>query len=235
MKPMHHRRNFWILVGVVLALAGPGRVTADTGARRPGPFVQTGSASGGQARDGQESAGQAPGGQAPDSLKQAREQIEELAREIAALQERMADVEEPVAGRYFRPEGAATVDSLLAEIRQEDHGLSDRVNNLLDWAGYFDFEYFNDDRSGSPGEFRQHRLSLKPSKEIGDFRFFGEVEFEYGAKFEGQGTVEGARGDSVIVNEARGEILTEQAWGEYVFPSWLTIRAGLILTRGTGM
>lgn len=53
---------------------------------------------------------------------------------------------------------------------------------------------------------------------------FSEIEFEFGAKFEGDG------GDEL--EEARGEIKLEQSWGEYVHGDALTLRGGLILTPG---
>ncbi len=115
-------------------------------------------------------------------------------------------------------------DEILDEIRGEYFDLQDKLDSLPSLSGYYDFEYFNDDREDSPGEFRQHHLSLHLSKEWEKWRLFSEFEFEFGAKFEGDGGTD--------LEEARGEIKVEQAWGEYVHSDALTLRGGLILTPG---
>ncbi len=115
-------------------------------------------------------------------------------------------------------------DLTLEEISEHLRDIDDRLDWLPTLSGYYDFEYINDDRSGSPGEFRQHHVSVHLSKEIQSFRFFSEIEFEFGTKFKGEG---GSR-----LTEARGEVKLEQAWAEYVHTDFLALRAGLILTPG---
>ena len=114
-------------------------------------------------------------------------------------------------------EPTATVEQVAANVQM----VGDRLDLLPALAGYYDVEYFDDDRRDSPREFRHHHLSLHVSKQIDKFRVFNEVEFEYGAKFEGTGVGPG---------DARGEIKVEQSWGEYTRSDLLTLRAGLILS-----
>lgn len=115
-------------------------------------------------------------------------------------------------------------DEILDDMREEYFSLQDRLDDLPTISGYYDFEYFNDNREDSPGEFRQHHLSLHLSKEWDKWRVFSEFEFEFGTKFEGDGGTD--------LKEARGEFKLEQAWGEYVHSNTLTLRGGLILTPG---
>lgn len=117
----------------------------------------------------------------------------------------------------------AYLETLLTESREEGTDLAARLEGLPDLGGYYDFEYFNDDRKGSPGEFRQHRLAILLSQERGAFRVHGEVEFEYGAHFEGDGEE---------IEVARGEVILEQAWAEYDATRFLALRAGIVFTPG---
>ncbi|MFQ5600070.1 MAG: hypothetical protein ACE5G2_05910 [Candidatus Krumholzibacteriia bacterium] len=103
-------------------------------------------------------------------------------------------------------------------------GLDERLDLMPTLGGYYDFEYLNDSRSSSPGTFRQHHVSMHLSKEYDDYRAFSEVEFEFGARFEGTGGED--------LDEARGEVKLEQAWGEYLHSDLLTLRGGFILTPG---
>ncbi|MCH9034825.1 MAG: hypothetical protein IID42_10020 [Planctomycetes bacterium] len=149
------------------------------------------------------------------------ERIEALEAGQGAILAKIRSVEESI------PDEAAwraERDSLMEEIHSEYFDLQDRLDALPRLSGYYDFEYFNDNREDSPGEFRQHHLSLHLTKEWDKWRLFSEFEFEYGAKFEGDGGEE--------LGEARGEVKLEQAWGEYVHSDALTLRGGLILTPG---
>jgi hypothetical protein len=108
----------------------------------------------------------------------------------------------------------------LEEVRHGYFEMQEALDRAPNLAGYYDFEYINDDRKNSPGEFRQHRLTLLLTKELPKYRFFGEVEFEYGAKFEGEGGTE--------LEESTGEVKLEEVWGEYIHSDSLTLRAGKI-------
>ena len=122
------------------------------------------------------------------------------------------------------PEDGELRESALQELREEQFELQKKLDQMPTLSGYLDVEYFDDDREDSPGEFRQHHLSLHLSKEWERWRVFSEFELEYGTKIEGEG------GDEL--EEARGEVKLEQAWGEYVYSDLLKLRGGLILTPG---
>ncbi|MFQ5777353.1 MAG: hypothetical protein ACE5IP_05045 [Terriglobia bacterium] len=119
-----------------------------------------------------------------------------------------------------REENART----LTDIRNDLDETVGRLDYLPQVGGYFDFEYFNDDRPNSPGEFRQHHVTLFLSQEYEKVRWFSELEFEFGVLFEGEGGRD--------LETARGEIKVEQGWGEYVLSDQLLLRGGLILTPG---
>ncbi|MFQ5501110.1 MAG: hypothetical protein ACE5EQ_02290 [Phycisphaerae bacterium] len=121
-------------------------------------------------------------------------------------------------------EREALMDELREEFGEEFAGLEDRLDLLPDLGGYYDFEYINDGLKDSPGEFRQHHVSLFLAKEYDDFRFFSEIEFEFGTRFGGEGGLD--------LEEARGEFKLEQAWAERHILEPLTLRGGLALTPG---
>ncbi len=149
------------------------------------------------------------------------ERLDALEASQTAILNKIEEVEESIPDdEAMRAEREAMLD----ELRDEYFDLQDRFDDLPTFSGYYDFEYINDDRSDSPGEFRQHRLSLHLSKEWEHWRLFSEVEFEYGTLLEGEG------GDDL--ETARGEVKLEQAWGEYAHSDLLNLRAGLILTPG---
>ncbi|MEW6741457.1 MAG: hypothetical protein AB1486_01760 [Planctomycetota bacterium] len=171
---------------------------------------------------------QSQGGIPRADLERRLEEQQVLNAELLKRIERLEDAAQDRASQRASQEGEeqcteeclAPHDDTLDAIDDLRH----RIDLLPVLAGYFDTEYFNDNRSESPGEFRQHRLSLHLSKELDEFRVFSEVEFEYGSKFEGDG--------GTALEEARGELKLEQAWGEYTRSDALVLRAGLILTPG---
>jgi len=114
-------------------------------------------------------------------------------------------------------------EEVLEDLRSDYFDITDRLDALPELSGYYDLEYINDDRSDSPGEFRQHHVSIHLSKEWESWRSFAEFEFEFGSKF---------GGDGIRLEQSRGEIKLEQAWAEYVSSDSLSFRGGLILTPG---
>ncbi len=149
------------------------------------------------------------------------ERLESVEAGQAALLAKFQSLETSVPdAEKFREER----DEMLDDMREEYFSLQERLDNLPTISGYYDFQYFNDDRKDSPGEFRQHVLSIHLSREWDKWRSFSEFEFEFGAKFEGDGGTD--------LREARGEIKLEQAWGEYIHSDALTLRGGLMLTPG---
>jgi hypothetical protein len=161
---------------------------------------------------------------APDSANPApaiERTIARLQSENQSLEQRVAELERTLA---TLPTDEGGLAELMEVVRQDDEATKSRIDLMPDIAGYFDFEYFNDDLPGSPGGFRQHRFAIIPSKEHEDFRVFGELEFEYGTHFDGGGGSE--------VETARGEIVLEQGWVEYTHSEPLNARGGLILVPG---
>jgi len=149
------------------------------------------------------------------------ERLEAVEAGQAALLSKIESVEASV------PDDEAFVverDAILDELRDEYLDIEQKLDSFPTISGYYDFEYFNDDREDSPGEFRQHHVSLHLSQEWDKWRLFTELEFEFGARFVGEG--------GTILEESRGEVKVEQAWGEYVHSDLLTLRGGLILTPG---
>lgn len=149
------------------------------------------------------------------------ERIEALEAGQGAILAKIQSVEKKIPDKETLREER---DTLIEELHDEYIDLQDKLDALPRLSGYYDFENFNDNRNDSPGEFRQHHLSLHLTKEWDRWRVFSEFEFEFGAKFEGAGGTD--------LEEARGEIKLEQAWGEYVHSDTLTLRGGLILTPG---
>ncbi len=102
--------------------------------------------------------------------------------------------------------------STIAELEQ-------RLDQMLNLNGYFDFEYFIDDKRNSPSHFRQHHVSLFLSKRIGRWRIFTELEFEDGADLSASGSQ--ASGN--------GTIKMEHGWAEFALRKRLDVRVGKIL------
>lgn len=154
--------------------------------------------------------------------------LESLEQSQAAMLRRIETLTQDQQARDDEADLEAEREALLDEIRDEFAedfaGLEERLDLLPNLGGYYDFEYFNDGRKDSPGEFRQHHVSLFLAKEYDDFRFFSEVEFEFGTRFEGDG--------GLALEEARGEVKVEQGWGEHQILDELALRGGLILTPG---
>ncbi len=145
------------------------------------------------------------------------ERVEAIERAHTAIEDRL---------HLADSDSAAADDAgfLIEQLYEEIGAVQERLDRQPTLSGYYDFEYLNDDRTDSPGEFRQHHLSLHVTKEWADYRMFAEAEFEFGAKFEGDG--------GLALEEARGEIKLEQAWGEYIMSDALVLRGGLMLTPG---
>jgi len=173
------------------------------------------------------------GAQAQDDVAALKEALQTQQALNEKLLERLEAVEAGQAALLAKIESVEASDhdgfleereALFDEMREEYLDLEQKLDNLPSISGYYDFEYFNDDRELSPGEFRQHHVSLHLSQEWDNWRLFSELEFEFGARFEGRG--------GTMLQESRGEVKVEQAWGEYVHSDKLTLRGGLILTPG---
>ena len=154
--------------------------------------------------------------------------IQDLLQRVEAMEasqvrtrEQVGAVSQAIASeKADREEGDETLTAMRGDLDQT----SEKLNKLPHVGGYFDFEFFDDDRSNSPAAFRQHHVTLFLSQEYGKVRWFSEVEFEFGTLYKGDG--------GTNLTTARGEVKVEQGWGEYTFSDGLTARGGLILTPG---
>ena len=163
-------------------------------------------------------------GQQADEVAELKRKVAAQDRLIQQLMERLDALEsDRTGGQKPPPAGKAETEDRLEAVQADLDAATAALERLPSLGGYLDFEYMNDDRSKSPGAFRQHHLTLLLSKELEAFRVFGEVEFEYGTLFEG---------DGAKTTTSRGELKLEQAWGEYSFADQLTLRGGLLLTPG---
>lgn len=173
--------------------------------------------------------------QTPDEAAQLREELaaqralnQQLLQRLEALEAGQGALLEKVRLLEDRapsePGDAGESAETAGELRDAFFDVQETLDRAPTLGGYYDFDYFNDNRDDSPGEFRQHHLTLLVTKEFKKFRLFGEVEFEYGTKFEGAGGTE--------LEEASGELKLEQAWAEYIHSDLLTLRGGKMHVPG---
>lgn len=155
----------------------------------------------------------------------ADEEIERLKSEMKAMSETINQLQQAVAqtqGAIEKYEQQARVqpsEGSVEELRSEFHGFKNMVDQLVKINGYYDMEWSNDDKKPSPGEFKQHHLSLFFDKKIEAWHAFSEIEFEYAPEYEGTGgNVTGG-----------GEFKVETTWLEYNHNDLLTIRTGKLL------
>ncbi len=143
--------------------------------------------------------------------------IRQLQQTIAQMQGAMGKYErEGLAQPSVR---AAQPTAEVEELRHELAVFKDTVDKFPKISGYYDFEWSNDDKEASPGEFKQHHLSLFLDKRIEKWHFFSEIEYEYAPEYEGTGgNVTGG-----------GESKVETVWLEYNHNDLLNWRAGKIL------
>lgn len=166
-------------------------------------------------------------------VKELLQRLDSLQAGNAALLQRVAALEtaqktEPVtspgdavpasSSEAQQPESGA-----LAPVEEKAARLEERLDALPKVVGYYDFEFFKEDRGGTFAEFRQHHLSLHFSKEYDRFHVFSEVEFEHAPHFE-------VDTDTGTELESSGGIAVEQVWGEYLRSDAFTLRAGFMLT-----
>ncbi len=152
-------------------------------------------------------------------------EIERLKSEMKAMSETINRLQQTVTQmqgslqKYERQAGVQPSVGAVEELRGEFQGFKNAVDQLVKINGYYDFEWYNDDKESSPSEFKQHHLSLFFDKRIEAWHFFSELEFEYAFDYAGTGgTVTGG-----------GEAKVETTWLEYNHNDLLTIRAGKLL------
>jgi hypothetical protein len=135
-----------------------------------------------------------------------------LEQSAAHREKNTADVPAPAPG-------AASAEAQVQSVRQDLKFMWENLDQLIKINGYYDFEYANDDKADSPGEFKQHHLSLFFDKRLEKYHFFSEVEFEYAPDYVGTGgAVTG-----------KGEFKVETVWLEYQHSELVNLRAGKVL------
>ena len=161
-------------------------------------------------------------GVAPTS---ADEEIDRLKSEMRTMSETISQLQQTVVqmqgaiAKYEQQASVPPAQGSVAELRGEFQGFKNMVDQLVKINGYYDFEWYNDDKKSSPSSFRQHHLSFFFDKKIESWHFFSELEFEFAFDVEGNGgTVTGS-----------GESKIETAWLEYNYSDLLNIRAGKLL------
>ena len=117
--------------------------------------------------------------------------IQELLQRVEALEASQAKTREKVGavllGRESAEASREEAEETLVSIRKDLEETSLKLDHLPQLGGYYDFEYFDDDRSNNPGEFRQHHVTLLLFQEHEKVRWFSEIEFEFGTLYKGEG------------------------------------------------
>lgn len=158
----------------------------------------------------------------------ADEEIETLKSEMRAMSETITQLQQTIAGmqgaiaKYEQQSKVQAVEpsgGSVDELRGEFQGFKNAVDQLVKINGYYDLEWYNDDKKPSPSEFKQHHLSFFFDKKIENWHFFSELEFEYA--FDVLGTGGNVTGG--------GEAKVETAWLEYNHNDLFNMRAGKLL------
>ena len=124
----------------------------------------------------------------------ADEEIERLKSEMRTMSETINQLQQTVAQmqgslqKYEQQAGVQPSGGTVEELRGEFQGFKNAVDQLVKINGYYDFEWYNDDKESSPSEFKQHHLSLFFDKRIEAWHLFSEIEFEYAPDYVGTGS-----------------------------------------------
>src|SRR3989338_5755878 len=98
-------------------------------------------------------------------MRTMNETIRQLQQTISQMQGAIGKYErEGTAQPSVRAAAAPTAE--VEELRHELAAFKDTVDKFPKISGYYDFEWSNDDKEASPGEFKQHHLSLFLDKRI---------------------------------------------------------------------
>lgn len=114
--------------------------------------------------------------------------------------------------------GASTPEEDIAVLKEQVTELNSRLDEAMTISGYVDTEYsVNNKKGGNANGMRIHHLSLFFEKRVTEkWRFFSEIEYEDGPKFEA-GTTE-------------GEIFAEAVNLSYAWRSDINLRGGRFFT-----
>jgi len=155
---------------------------------------------------------------ADEELERLKAEMKTMSETINQLQQTVIQMQ-GVIGKYEQQANVQPLGGSVEELRGEFRGFKNTVDQLVKINGYYDFEWYNDDKESSPGEFKQHHLSLFFDKRIEAWHFFSELEFEYAFDYAGTGdTVTGG-----------GEAKVETTWLEYNHGDLFNIRGGKLL------
>lgn len=160
--------------------------------------------------------GQAPTSAQIKELQDLQSTIKELETRLAALKAEMASV--PSVPATAPPEPDAQPKPIAVQEVAVEGG--DETELPVDLSGYLSLRYMDDNSSSGVGSFQSNALSLFLGKQLGRWRYFSEVEFEYAPNYVGSGSA---------TSTARGEILTETVWLSYTKSDALTFTAGQLL------
>ncbi len=152
---------------------------------------------------------------AQEDVAQMKAKVEAMSQTIQQMQKTIQEMQASIRKYEARTPGGGDVSAISTEVAI----IKNVIKAMPKLSGYYSFEYADDDKAGSPGEFKQHNLSLFIDKRIDKYRFFTELEFEYAPTHEGTG------GEA----EGAGEINVERAWMQYNHADWLKLRGGKIL------
>ncbi|MEE9354868.1 MAG: hypothetical protein V3U75_04690 [Methylococcaceae bacterium] len=138
-------------------------------------------------------------------------EVNELKREVKQLKSNQDRI--VVQQKETVEEQRAEVEEVLEEV--------EATNSVLDYlprvSGYADVEYKMSDKNGANDGFRIHHLSLFFTKQWSEkWRFFSEIEYEDGPKFEG--------------DTADGKIFVEAVNIDYLWRPEAMIRLGRFFT-----
>ncbi len=162
-----------------------------------------------------------PEADADEEIETLKSEMKAMSETITQLQQTIAQMQGAIAKYEQQPkvQAAEPFGGSVDEIRSEFQGFKNTVDQLVKINGYYDLEWYNDDKEASPSEFKQHHLSFFFDKKIENWHFFSELEFEYA--FDVLGTGGGVTGG--------GEAKVETAWLEYNHNDLFNMRAGKLL------
>lgn len=164
--------------------------------------------------------GSSPSPGAAATMEELQAQLSDMANTITQLQSTIQQMQTQInEQKTMRTESVAGPSRETSEVEKDVLTLRERMDQLVKITGYYDLEYANDDKKGSPSEFKQHHLSIFFDKRIQEWHFFSEIEFEYAPHAAGTGgAVTGY-----------GEIIVETTWLEWNHSDEFNIRGGLLL------
>ena len=117
--------------------------------------------------------GSSPSPGAAATMEELQAQLSDMANTITQLQSTIQQMQTQMnEQKTMRTESVAGSSGETSEVKRDVLTLRDRMDQLVKITGYYDLEYANDDKKGSPSEFKQHHLSIFFDKRIQEWHFF---------------------------------------------------------------